>query len=80
MRATKGGSSRATRHSRDLVVQIGKAQAAVEKALVALSEPVSTTTSSPKATRHSKDLVARLKAAAAALEKAHELALERAGG
>jgi hypothetical protein len=67
---------RATRHSRDLIVQIGKAQAAIEKTLKTARTAPATATVSERAARHSRDLVAKLNAAAAALAKAHELAIK----
>lgn len=57
-RTTAAASPRVTRHSRDLAIQLKKAEAALKKAqsIIAKLEKALSATAKPRATRHSRDL------------------------
>lgn len=72
----------ATRHSRDLAIQLRKAEAGVSGAgriAAALEVELLAAGAAPRATRHSRDLAIQLKKAEVALRKAQDLAAAAIG-
>jgi peptide deformylase len=77
MRETKATSSRprVTRYSRDLVIELKKVTAALEKASAAADALAGAGVAAPRVTRHARTLAVQVAKADAALKKAKKLAV-----